>query len=295
MGVPDELPSPFHFNHAIAAMKWDGDENPSMTLIDHPALGRLRLTDGTLSPESPFDTSPRLAGARALIVHPSTTELSTLPSPTAAQNRSRIEHVWRVDDEGDVEATFSWSSGGVMRSSWSDRTDSIWRGAELTEWTADYIRELTNDLQTLSVDPIDSSNPTWTLAGRYRIPSAVASAGSLRAIELGAFISRNAIPLIDEESEIEELFLGSGRTWSERVRVIGSSRRYVGMLEPFVIENPLGKVTFDIQNDSLGEVIVDREVSLIAERVKPADAAQLEDLRRAVQRINRLVLLFEAP
>ena len=68
----------------------------------------------------------------------------------------------------------------------------------------------------------------------------------------------------------------------------------MGKLEPFTVENSLGTVTFEIQEESAGEVVVNRELSLIAERVAPGDAPQLDELRRAVQRINRLVLLFEA-
>lgn len=290
--VPDDLPALGWFNHVVVGIPWgERPRRPGMAIVEDPALGPLRLFDGTLPPGFPQDVSTQLAGAAALALHPSSGGLLRIPGGSVEDNRLRIERWIRLHDgyeaEVEVEAQGAWRAlwagpDGPPRPAERLR-EELWRDRALE----DPELEVT-EVRGVEIDDVGA----WSLGYRVISPRGLARFGAVAALDLP---SPSPIRLFPEDLQDERSIVLPFRGALEETTVIETGPwRHEGGPESQVLENDLGRVALQVEETREG-LHVRREVELRVREVPPARRAELERLREAWIRAERVTLLFDPP
>ena len=127
--APD-FPSPFYFNHMIAALPLDGDEKGGPAVLTHPELGRLLLFDPT-DPHTPMgQLPPALQGTEALLVRGNKGYVIETPVAAPAYNRLlRTGHFQLLPDgrlKGEIKERYRGIPGARERNLLIGRTQEQW-------------------------------------------------------------------------------------------------------------------------------------------------------------------------
>ena len=131
-----EFPSPFYFNHMIAAIPVPDGESRARAVIQHPVLGPLLLFDPT-SAETPYGQLPaNLQGTKALLARGGSGELIDTPKAPASVNRIMRVGRFRMTQEGillgKVMERYLGESGVAERSALLGQSHAEWvRRAEV--------------------------------------------------------------------------------------------------------------------------------------------------------------------
>lgn len=99
--LPDEVPCPCAFNHAIAAVELpDGVGDDLWATAEVEGLGRLLFLDATVSQSDARSLPPAVQGTTALVVHPNGGTLVRLPVQPSGSSTLRITMRSSVDEQG---------------------------------------------------------------------------------------------------------------------------------------------------------------------------------------------------
>jgi hypothetical protein len=109
--VRSDWPSPQQFNHAIIAVKV-GDETAAPSVVEHRELGRLLLFDPTDEHTPLGDIPENLQGSLALVAHPDTRSLLTVPVLGIEENCLRRTVHAKLAPNGAFSARISERSVG---------------------------------------------------------------------------------------------------------------------------------------------------------------------------------------
>jgi hypothetical protein len=258
--VAPDLPTFRAFNHAIVGIVWKGDAAPGMAIVDAPGIGRLRLFDATLEPDSAFDLSPALDGATGLAMDPRTTGLLRVPPPSPDRNRADVHETWRRADAG-FEVSVAVAMGGSLRARFVDEDGRPARGRDLREWVLESAAERCpafENLEVTDVLPVDELR--WRFTYGYRCPNPWGRFGSFLALPLGEFVDLGALPMPLAGPE-GSVYAGLPRTVSQKVEIElppAAERSGPGAIK---VANDVGSVSQEV-SFAAGRLVVSRSFTL---------------------------------
>jgi hypothetical protein len=292
--VPDELPSPFQFNHAIVAIRWEGREiEPGMTVLEHPDLGLLRFYDATLSDASPQDIALPLEGGAALVVHPETSTLIRLPGSSAEENVLEQRFDLTIAADGSLRASAEVRARGVMRSPLAREDGEYIRPDELRASVYEQLSGFLPDVRDLEIDPvIEEADGTWRYGFEVSSDGLLADFGSVRVLELGSLLSPEILPLPDEDASSDAAFFPLQGTLREVFTVSFDGGRALEITEPLEVVNELGHVRVNTVIDQ-ESIRIERELGLTSLEVPAGQREQVVALRGALRQANGVAVVFE--
>jgi len=292
--VPDELPSPFQFNHAIVAIQWDGRETEQgMTVVEHPDLGPLRFYDATLSDASPQDIALPLEGGAALVVHPKTSSLIRLPGSSAEENVLERRFDLTIAADGSLRISADVRARGAMRSPLEGEDGEYIRSDDLRASLYQRLSGFLSDVRDLEIDPVvEEVDGTWRYGFEVTSDGLLADFGKVKVLELGSLMSPDVFPLPAEDETSDVAFLPMQGTTREVYTVSFAGGAALEITEPFEVANELGHVRVDTLIDQ-GAIRIERELGMISLEVLAGQREQVVALRRALRQANGVAVVFE--
>ena len=291
--VPDELPSPFQFNHAIVAIRWEGrDTGPGMTVMEHPDLGPLRFFDATLSDASPQDIGLPLEGGAALVIHPETTGLIRLPGTSAADNVIERRFDLTIAADGSLRVSAEVRAHGVMRSPLAGEDGEYIRPDELRTSVYERLARFLPDVRDLEIGPIvEDADGTWGYSFQVSSDGLLADFGAVNVLELGSLMPPGVLPLPSEDDPSDTVFLPLQGTHREIYTVTSEDRDVLGITGSIEVVNELGHVRLDTRIDQ-GAIRIEREFGLTSLEVAAGQRELVVALRGALRQANGVAVVF---
>lgn len=279
--VRDAWVSPGQFNHCIIAVKV-GDETQALTVIHHPALGRLLIFDATDDNTPVGDLPEHEQGSFALIAAGSSGSLVKMPKLSSVENRI----------ERNIEATLS--SDGAMVATLSERAIGQsavayrreFRGLSRSEYVTRIEGWVTSGATAAKVSKVEPKDRGSEGRFDLDIDFSAASYGQLMRDRLlifkPALVSRRESLFLTSSVRHHPVVLES-RTFAETVRVKLPAGFEVDELpDPLKIEAPFGsyRTTYEVKD---GELIFARALALEAATLP---ASQYQSIRSFFERIR---------
>ena len=258
--VAPDLPTFQAFNHAIVGIVWKGDATPGMAIVEAPGIGRLRLFDTTLEPDSPFDVSPALDAGAGLAMDARTTGLLRVPPPSADRNRADVHETWRRADAG-FEVSVAVAMGGSLRARFVDEEGRPARGRDLREWVLESAAERCpafENLEVTDVLPVDELR--WRFTYGYRCPNPWGRFGSFLALPLGEFVDLGAVP-VPLVGPAGSVHAGLPRTVSQTIEIELPPAAEWSDAGAIKVANDVGSVSQEV-SFAAGRLVVSRSFTL---------------------------------
>ena len=291
--VPDALPSPYLFNHAMVGIPWSGrPAAPGLALVDDPDLGALRVYDPTLPDSSPQDIDPLLEGGAALVAHRGASHLLRLPGSPAADNVLVRELELKLAPDGSSHLSARIRASGAMRLLYTDEQGERFRPERLRENVYERLSDLLPEVRGLEVDAFsDDPDGRWTFGFRASSPALLATFGALGALELGPLLDLEQLPAPAPDSD-EPAHLPMLGIIREVWTIEHEGLRSVGISAPLGVANDHGHVRV-VTHREPERTRIEREVGFGALEVAPERRDQVLALRAALRKANSVAAIFE--
>lgn len=281
--VIEELPG-LQFNHAIVGILWRGKVvGPSMTVVDVPGLGPVRLVDATL-PESIANDTAQLEGAKGLVLHPTATGLFTVePAPAANQGKSR--HSWRVEPDGALAVAIDGEDTGLFQYRLVEENGALSSETELRDrlYQARFeIHPGLTDFQTSARRTAQGASYSI----RYRWPEAIGATGG--SLKLGALFDLSRLPLAQGVAGAPRRLPWAG-VIEEILELNPGGRPLLAPPKPVAFENELGQVALECRQSG-AQLLVVRRLQLSGGTVAAGQSPALTALAETLRQVNTITL-----
>lgn len=291
--VPEELSSPFLFNHVVTGVPWEGREaGPDMSIIEHETLGPLRLYDPTMPDGSKLDLAIDTLGGAALVLHPSTTTLLRIPENDPARDGWTERLDVTIEEGGAASVVKTVRSSGRYRAALEGELGRPLGRSGLEAREFRILGADDPDLSDLEVDAItEGDDGSWTYRTRFRSPSYLARFGEVRVLELPVLAPVGWLLLSPDEDDgpVDVRYRG---TFEDVVAVSHEGLTPLISPETIEVDNAVGSVEQRLTTEE-GRTEVYRRLVLKLDEVTTEHVPAIAELQDALRRANAAAVAFE--
>lgn len=289
--VAAEFPYP-QFNHAIVAVRVP--ENAQLaSSFDAGPLGRLAAFDPTDSTTALGDLSASLQGTLAVVAHPTSGGLVSLPMlpPESSERRSEIRVDFAESKGVDVRSKIAYTGqyASAMKAIYGET-----RGAQRSERLLTWLKSNYGDGRVKSMKVVGDAAPHEDVVEEmeYWMPLPGKDLGDLRTIDVGVGLSTRAdrLPAGERTSRIvlNDAFVETSRTEI----VVPAEWHVTPPLPAAESTSEAGNYKLTVQQDG-DRVIIARTLEVKAARIAPSAYAAVRSFFDAVARGDSAEIVLE--
>jgi hypothetical protein len=293
--VPEDLPSPYVFNHCIVGIPWKGREvRPGMIVVESPGVGPVRLFDPTLPESSRFDLPASLEGGTGLVASAVTTGPFHFPESRPEENVAETLETWTVEPEGSAVVELVRRYAGGFRAYLEDEIGEIRTLVDLEPGAMEAVSARCPSFAGFSIRDLDTPvEGAWSYVVEFRCPKATVDFEDLRLFDLLVW-KRTDVFAPSRERGRDAAYRPLRGTIRETVRLSASPWSPVDPPPPVAAANTLGAVRMEVRTDGPTIVVV-REYTIEALSTPRELEGESRELESALRKIARVSILLEPP